>query len=304
MNATDVRVLIVDADRATRGLVMQMLRGFGMPDPAAVGTGLEAQAFLAGNGVDLCLCEATLPDMGCTELIHWIRHCGPAETRTIPVLVLTAQTQLRIVTDARDSGASIVVRKPLSARVLREHIDWAAKAERPFVKGGAYFGPDRRFRNMPIPQSEDRRGAAEEADSAADPNDIVREEIAAIEIILAARDGEHHGNHMRRRLLDHGLRIATYAGRAGYAHLEIAARGFCDAAAAADPRAPESMAPVTVHLQAIQLLMMGQGALTPRGADRILDELGNMARHLGLDARTPETVGEDDAPQTLRRGTR
>lgn len=291
-------VLIVDPDRASRGLVAQMLRGFGIAEPQSVQDGAEAQAFLADNAVDLCVCEATLPDMGSSDLIQWIRHHAPEETRTVPVIVLTAHTPLRVVTEARDSGASVVVKKPLSARVLREHLDWAAKESRPFVRGGNYFGPDRRFRSKPVPPQDDRRGGQDGSgsDGGDDANAIVRAEIGEIEAILAGcRDAP--GALTRKRLLEHGLCIATYAGRAGYAHLEIAARGFCDAASGADFDDADSRGAILVHVQALQLLTAGQDGLTPRGADRILDELTRMLQHLGLHGRASrdtDTLFPDD----------
>ena len=79
-NAIDlsaISTLIIDHDRFTRSLVVQMLRSFAMPEPALAGDGEAAQAYLKDHAVDLCICEAALPDMSSGALIHWIRRHAP-----------------------------------------------------------------------------------------------------------------------------------------------------------------------------------------------------------------------------------
>lgn len=283
---TDCGVLVVDPDRFARGLVMQMLRDFGIAKPEAVSDGGSAQAILAANPIRLCLCEAALPDMGSSELIRWIRQRAPEDMRQIPVIVLTAQTQLSVVTEARASGATIVVKKPISARVLREHVDWAARSVQPLVLDGSRFAT-----GASLPQSPEG-GDGEEREP--DPNAIVGGEIAAIGALLSAPANDTA--RLREGLLAHGMRIAGCAGRAGYAHLEIAARGLCDAASGVDLDDTESLAPVLVHMQALQLLINGQEGLTPRGADRILEELANLLRRRGLEGARPRAIVDPEDP--------
>ena len=52
---------------------------------------------------------------------------------------------------ARDCGASFVLIKPISARVLLDRIVWIGRAGRLFVETEGYVGPDRRFRNDGVP---------------------------------------------------------------------------------------------------------------------------------------------------------
>jgi DNA-binding response OmpR family regulator len=259
-----------------------MLRGFKM-QPALAETGAEAQAHLNDHAVAVLLCEALLPDMTCNALIQWIRRSAPHAMRTMPVIVMTSRTQLRTVTEARDSGASIIVKKPVSARVLAEHIAWAGRSARDFVSSEDYVGPDRRFKSLPAPLEGDRRsGGRKRKDD--ESTALLREEIRAIEDILAL---SHAGlaHDARQRLIAHGRRIAQLAGRGGYAHLEIAANGLCDAAAGLSAGDTHGSEPVAVHLKALQLLTAGTGKLTPAGADRVLEELSRMLAHLGISAR-------------------
>jgi CheY-like chemotaxis protein len=156
LNLKGVTALVVDSDHFTRGLVTQMLRGFGIDTPGLCETGAAAKAFLQHNYVDLCLIEAVLPDMESPELIGWIRSQEKA-MRFIPVIVLTGYTQLRMVAAARDGGANNVVKKPVSPQGLFDRITWVARVSRPFIETTNYMGPDRRFRTLDPPDGEYKR---------------------------------------------------------------------------------------------------------------------------------------------------
>lgn len=288
MKLSELSTLIVDPDHFTRGLVVQMLRSFEMRDPGVATDGASAKNWLAGDAADLVICEARLPDMNCAALIHWIRRCGPMQTRTVPILVLTGQPQFKIVTEARDSGASVVVRKPVSARVLLEHLTWAATSQRPFVHAGQYVGPDRRFRETAVPAYAERRlspeqMAAELAD--ADANDArILDHIAAIETVLALHGERELDAETRRSFLTHGDAILVRAGASGKTHLETVARGLCDMAAGMTPGGKRGTAPIAVHLQALQLLAPGKNALSGAAADRVLSALMRMLAHLNVES--------------------
>jgi DNA-binding response OmpR family regulator len=125
-----------------------MVRGFGMDTPTTYDTGAAAKAHLQHHYIDLCILEAVLPDMECAELIRWIRRQDKSPLRFIPIIVLTSYTQHRHVAMARDAGANLIVRKPVSPRVLYDRIAWVAKTSRPFIETANYAGPDRRFRTL------------------------------------------------------------------------------------------------------------------------------------------------------------
>jgi CheY-like chemotaxis protein len=148
LNLRGVTTLLVDSDHFSRGIISQMLRGFGMDSPAVFETGAAAKAHLKHNYSDICIIEAVLPDMDCSELIKWIRHQDKSPLRFIPVIVLTSYTQHRHVSLARDAGANLVIGKPVSPRVLFDRLAWVAKTPRPFIETGNYAGPDRRFRDL------------------------------------------------------------------------------------------------------------------------------------------------------------
>ncbi|MGA7711270.1 MAG: response regulator [Rhizomicrobium sp.] len=156
INLRSVTSLLVDSEAYTRGLVAQMLRGFEMETPTQVSQGAAAKAHLQHQCPDICLIEAVLPDMSSVELIRWIRRLkGPV--RFVPVIVLTGYTQLRTIALARDSGANLVVRKPVSPKALFDRMLWIARSARPFIESDNFIGPDRRFRTIEPPDGKFKR---------------------------------------------------------------------------------------------------------------------------------------------------
>jgi DNA-binding response OmpR family regulator len=157
LNLRNVTTLLVDSDHFTRGLVAKMLRGFGMDQPTLGDTGAQAKHHLSHNYADLIIMEAGLPDMECAEVIRWLRRQEQSPFRFAPIIVMSGYTQVGLVAAARDAGANLVVKKPLSPAGLFDRINWIARTARPFVEVGDYIGPDRRFRNNIPPDGKLKR---------------------------------------------------------------------------------------------------------------------------------------------------
>ena len=167
LNLRGATTLLVDSDSFTRGLIANMVRGFGMDTPTVYDSGAAAKAHLQHHYIDLCILEAILPDMECGQLIRWIRRQDKSPLRFIPIIVLTSYTQHRHVSMARDAGANLIVKKPVSPRVLYDRIAWVAKTSRPFIETAKYAGPDRRFRTLePLDGKHKRETDFAEDDSA------------------------------------------------------------------------------------------------------------------------------------------
>lgn len=163
LNLTNVTALIVDPDKHMLGIVSQILRGLGLNRQFQFATGKEAEEFHAKNIVDLCIFEAVLPDMSGYDLVKRIRQNPNQKLRFVPVMILTGYTQMRSVATARDCGANLVVKKPVSAQTLFDHIAWMSRSDRPFVEVGDYVGPDRRFKSTGHPSGVSRRKTDQQA---------------------------------------------------------------------------------------------------------------------------------------------
>lgn len=162
LNFRGVTALLVDRNAYYRSLVSQMLRGFGLQHMHACGTGEEAKKLLRETYIDMVVVEAELPDMTGSELIHWIRREQKEPLRFVPILVLSGYTQLRMLSETRDSGANLVLKKPLSAQALFDRIAWLARTPRAYIEAGSYVGPDRRFREVTPPDGAYKRETDEQ----------------------------------------------------------------------------------------------------------------------------------------------
>ena len=134
LNLNNIVALMVDRDPYARGLVAQMLRGFGISTILTADKGSEAIELLALNHPDITFIEGAALDMPTAELIKWVRG-NPAKTlRFLPIIVLSGYTQLRMISAARDAGANLVVRKPVSPQVLFDRLVWVAASNGPFLE--------------------------------------------------------------------------------------------------------------------------------------------------------------------------
>jgi len=64
----------------------------------------------------------------------------------VPIIMITGHTERHRVEAARDAGVTEFLAKPITAQNLFLRIAEIIERPRPFVRAGAYFGPDRRRR--------------------------------------------------------------------------------------------------------------------------------------------------------------
>jgi two-component system chemotaxis response regulator CheY len=62
----------------------------------------------------------------------------------IPIIVVTANTEIKHVCEARDTGMTEFLAKPVSARILYKRIVSILEHHRTFIRAYQFFGPNRR----------------------------------------------------------------------------------------------------------------------------------------------------------------
>jgi len=180
LNLMAVPMLVVDSDRAALDILAQMLRGFGAVKQHVADSGAGAAQMLEKGDVELMICELGLNDIDGVELIRGVRQRKNCLTRGIPIIALTGYAQASRVSLARDAGANIVIKKPLSAQILFDRLAWISHTPRPFIETATYVGPDRRFRSIGPPNGIGRRSTdlPVEVGVASEPN-MSQDEIDA-----------------------------------------------------------------------------------------------------------------------------
>lgn len=159
-------ILVVDDEPAVRRLFVRALQAAGHATHEAA-DGVEALAFLERNPVALILLDSTMPRLEGAAVIRAIRERDA--TRTLPVVLVTANANLEDRVRGLEAGADDYLAKPvvlgeLVARVhaqLRSHAAWTEAFEREAEGRRRVTAALRRVRLDGSPESRSRSLAEE-----------------------------------------------------------------------------------------------------------------------------------------------
>ena len=140
----DLRVLICDDSRQIRSLINSFLIGFGVKDVAECIDADDAYEQLLEFDPDLVITDWNMPPTDGLEFVQRVRNGEDAPNPYVPIIMLTGYTELHRVKQARDSGISAFLAKPLSAQSLYKRLVAVVDDQRPFVRNEMFFGPCRR----------------------------------------------------------------------------------------------------------------------------------------------------------------
>jgi two-component system, chemotaxis family, chemotaxis protein CheY len=146
INLRDLVILIADPSPYMSMLIHSMLRGFGANKVLEVRNSIGVFHALTAHRIELLVCDARLPLQGGLHLTRTIRSKRDSEHRTMPILIMSADSRESTIQQARDAGANMVVAKPLSPANLYDRLAWIALNPRQFIDTATYYGPDRRFK--------------------------------------------------------------------------------------------------------------------------------------------------------------
>jgi two-component system, chemotaxis family, chemotaxis protein CheY len=157
MNLRDLAILVADPSSYISMLIHSMLRGFGANKVLEVRNSISVFQALTAQKIDILICDVQLPSHGGLPLVRAIRGRTDNEHRTMPILLMSSDSSEATIKRARDSGANMVIAKPLSPASLYDRLSWIAFNPRKFVDTPSYFGPDRRFKIEGYPGGVGRR---------------------------------------------------------------------------------------------------------------------------------------------------
>lgn len=161
LNLSRSRILVVDDSPQSLEIISQILLGIGATNNKRVTSSAEAQTFVHIEPYDLILLDGEMPGLDGFGLTHEIRRAPRGANAATPIIILSAFTPKAKVERARDSGANMVISKPIVPAILLERIERIARENRQFVSCETYCGPDRRFKSGPPPEGiEERRADA------------------------------------------------------------------------------------------------------------------------------------------------
>jgi two-component system OmpR family response regulator len=117
IDARRVRVLVVEDDGETRDLLRDALGAFGYA-VVAVGRGEAADEVVQGGGADAVVLDVWLPDHDGMDLCRLWRRSGVG----LPILMLTARTQVAARVAGLEAGADDYLGKPFAMAELRARL--------------------------------------------------------------------------------------------------------------------------------------------------------------------------------------
>lgn len=156
---TNLHVLICDDSRQIRSLLRIFLKSFNITNIAEADDADKAFFELRQFDPDLVITDWNMPPTSGLDFIKRVRLDGDAPNPYVPIIMLTAYTELHRVKQARDAGISAFLAKPLSAQSLYARLVSVVDDNRPFIRNKRFFGPDRRVVREAVFEGGERREA-------------------------------------------------------------------------------------------------------------------------------------------------
>jgi two-component system phosphate regulon response regulator PhoB len=128
LRMTDTRILVVEDEQPIRDLIAFGLRRAGC-DVALAEHSQAALASIGDRRPDLVLVDWMLPDMSGLDLVRALRR--DANTRDIPIMMLTARAEEADKVAGLETGADDYLTKPFSARELIARIQAVLRRSAP-----------------------------------------------------------------------------------------------------------------------------------------------------------------------------
>jgi two-component system chemotaxis response regulator CheY len=110
-----MKVLVADDSGVMRKIIIRGLTSLGVTETVEACDGNEAIKHFQEQAFDMVLTDWNMPGKTCIEVLKEIRASGA----TIPVVLITTETEKRRVMDAIQAGVSEYVIKPFDAASLQ-----------------------------------------------------------------------------------------------------------------------------------------------------------------------------------------
>jgi DNA-binding response OmpR family regulator len=155
---TNLDVLVVEQHATMRSLMRTVLRELGILGVRDTSDPMTAFDMHIQAPADLILTDWS-PGLDGMDLLRRLRTEDESPDPCVPVIVVTANTELTHVCAARDLGMTEYLAKPISASLIYSRIRSVIERRRLFIRSTDFFGPDRRRRHVEFVGDERRTHA-------------------------------------------------------------------------------------------------------------------------------------------------
>jgi two-component system, chemotaxis family, chemotaxis protein CheY len=154
---SEVKFLIVEDNKFMQTVVRRVLAALGVREVRECDDGADALKILKTFQADIVITDWAMEPLDGIELTHMIRNAADSTNPYVPIIMLTAYSEMNRIVEARDSGVNEFVVKPISVNTLFSRIQAVIEKPRPFIRNNNFFGPDRRRKDMPFNEPDRRK---------------------------------------------------------------------------------------------------------------------------------------------------
>jgi len=158
-----IKFLVVEDNLFMRQIIRRVLKALEAEEVRECSDGAEALKILQTFVPDIVITDWEMTPINGIELTKMLRTVNDSFNPFIPIIMLTAHSEISRIVEARDAGVNEFVVKPISVKALFARIQSVIEKPRQFVKIGNYFGPDRRRKKHSANTPERRSDLAKEA---------------------------------------------------------------------------------------------------------------------------------------------
>ena len=157
-------ILVIDDNAQMRSIVGSVLRAAGVGRVHYASTGIQGLEILAHREIDVAYVDYEMPQMNGLQFTSAVRSVK-STCPYLPIIMLTGHSDESRLHEARDSGVTEFLCKPVTANALLKRLEAVILQPRPFIDCESYFGPDRR-RRSDAPYTGPRRRASDRDEEA------------------------------------------------------------------------------------------------------------------------------------------
>lgn len=140
----ELKVLLVDDNEHMRAIVGTILKGIGIVNLREARDGSEALEALRTWPADIAIIDFRMEPMDGVDFTRLVRNAADSRNPFLPIIMMTGFADRPRVEEARDSGVTELIVKPVTARAIIDRLNAVVYRPRPFVRTEDYFGPQRR----------------------------------------------------------------------------------------------------------------------------------------------------------------
>lgn len=150
-------ILVVDDNKHMHSIVKAILNSMRVKNIRFSDDASDAFLEMRQWRPDIVITDWAMQPLDGLDFVRLVRKGGDSPNPYIPIILLTGHTEMSRVVEARDTGVTEILAKPISIKSLYSRIASIVLTPRPFVNSKNYFGPCRRRTTDPKYNGPERR---------------------------------------------------------------------------------------------------------------------------------------------------